>query len=419
MRGILITILTAIIVITIGGGIYYYFFVYKSEQSVSEKTSNTIEKDQDQQSEIEGDAYSGCPTGLVCIGSKYVPTLPTVKLGASEVYAAEKKESDSGILEKQEYQESQIGPKTPQNILVTNKDFSIWSVVWVTNEPQTGYIKYGLSKDAINRKAYDDREVSVMNLEKRYTHHVTIENNASDLSEAQTEFYFVIVSGDEEFASGDESYVYKNAPLTSSPSTPTSISVTALPILNDRKDDYIVIARQKSSEEVSTSVSSAFNLSGGCELNIGISRTQDLASYFTTSSTNAIELKLYGPKGYVGYIDSMILSELEEKVLQVKVSETGYEGNIYSSSGIGGYDIYGKESTSQLSTTSTITTTTSTQRDNKETAPRTGLDGLWLFTSIFGLVIFMLGVGFGIIIFPWSYRASWEKKVLREIDLDE
>jgi hypothetical protein len=407
MKNVLTIFLVLLIAIGAIGAAYYFLFLREKQDTQEEEiaTQDYADSDYEQTSDDE------CPEGYVCLGGSGIPTLPTITLGSSKLLAQEEAELETEEEEEEEPSESEetgsteeeITSNTPQNVLITNKDFRIWSIAWVTQEAQTGYIKYGISSDDLTREVLDDRDLDIGNLQERFTHHVTVTNPESDLSEEDQTYYFEIVSGGEEFDDDGSVYSYKNAPLTSSPSSPTSIGITVSSSVSGySNDDYIVIARQVDTEgDISTPVSDVFNSTGGVELTIGIARTQSLTTYFPYSSSNTLDVKVYGPDGYTGFAGSVALSSLEEEVLVINTSRSGYSGSTFSSSYGSSYSI--GEGEEEFPTTD---------------LPQTGSEDSWLFYSIWGIVIFLLGICCAIVFIPWNYQRLWERKVVDVVESD-
>ncbi len=352
-----------------------------------------------------------CPDGYICFGDDTIATVPTITLGerrvlAQEVSGQEVPTQTTATTADQIAEPTVIADNTPQNVIITNKDFRIWTVSWVTKSAVTGYVKYGPGPNLMTRSINDDRDVSSNNMQKRFTHHVTITNPESDLNEDSITYSFVIVSDGEEFPGGDSPNTYQNAPLTTSPSSPISVAVTAAPISGYSKDDYIAIARQVDADgDKSTPVSGVFSSSGGLELIIGIARNEDLNSYFAYSDSNNLEVKLYGPDGYTDF-KKVTLGQISNDTISMDLKSTGYRGEIFEAL---------SEST-RTTTTRTAATTTTTKRPKVDNLPRTGVEDSVAFKSLFGFVIFLLGICIIMLIVPWNFKKLWEERVVERME---
>lgn len=403
MKTFLTVILIAVVVLGAVGAAFYFLYYKETQQSIEEDSTTTVVTPIEEESSED----SECPKGYICIGGTNIATAPTITLGKNEVMAREGVETEEEETEEEENEgevpqtpASLISSNTPQNVIVTNKDFRVWSVAWVTDDAVTGYITYGTSSASLDKDGLDDRDTDLNNLGQRFTHHVTITNSETDLSEDDLTLYFNVISDGEESDDDGLPYSYENAPLTASPSSPTSISVNAQGVSNYSANDYIVIAQQiNSSGDISTPVSEVFNSTGGAELVIGIARTQNLTSYFPYSSSNTLDVKVYGPGGYTGFVDGARLSELEDEVLTVNMTRSGYRGEVFASSYGSSYSIGGVPAGTSPST-----------------LPRTGREEFRGFYTVWGLVIFLLGICCSVVFIPWNYKRIWERRVVEIVE---
>ncbi len=439
MKNVLIIISVMLITVGVGFGVFYFLVISKQDDSEVKQieTSDTKnvssqdgtdypeESDEEVTYSDEEEADDECPEGVICLGGTSIPTIPTITLGTNEVYAAEL-EDDSGdtqitdqedddtednVSATEEYRDpTVVDGNTQQNVMVTNKDYRTWSIIWVTDESNTGYVKYGTSETQVNTTAYDDRESNTSNLQERFTHHVTITNTDTELRQDDLVYYFKIISGGEEFDNDGDLYEYLNVPLTTSPSIPSSVSVTSNLVDGYSNNDYIVVARQESTEgSISFSVSGVYTSSGGIELIVGTARSSNLNSYFTYSSSNSLEARIYAPNGYTGYVNNINLNSLENDVLNIELSRTGYSGDVFTTTGGSNYS---------LDDDSSLVGESDSLEDN-ENLPQTGIEDSWAFTTVFGLVVFFLGIGCVIIFIPWNYKNIWEKKIVNKVDYED
>jgi len=431
-KGLITIIIVAVITLVIGVGVFLLLSprntsTRDSESLDSVTTTTTVssisdssgfDEDEEEESTEETDENSD---EVVFIGGDEVPTVPDVTLGDSEVYSYTGSSDESNDTEESEdtneasnndnsdTSETTTGDleKGPINVTVTNKDYRIWTVFWITNTAQTGYINYGTSMSNLERPIYDDRENDSTNLVERYSHHVTVTNDEDDITEDNPTFYFEIVSGGEVFDEYGYAYEYENVSLTSSPSTPNSISVTSNEVTSFDRNDYVVLAKMIDSDgDESTIISDVFNSTGGVELTVGIARNESLNAYFPYSTSNDISVKVYGPNGYTGFAQSVALSRLTEEILNIDVSQTGYEGGIFSSSTSGDHTFTERYPTAD----------TTGEDAEEESLPQTGVEDEWAFTSIFGFVVFLLGTFCILLLIPWNYKKLWEKKVVSDME---
>lgn len=388
----------------------FFLVVINQGSETSDQVTTTIQTtsvsdeadDTDDSEEDDGE----CPEGFVCLGGASVATAPTITVGENQTFT-QNGQSQQGDEDDDETtttstvaDQEEIAEKSPLNVIITNKDYQAWSVAWVTHTAQTGYIVYGTNPESLSRQVTDDRDGGLGNLEERYTHHVTVTNNSSDLEQDDLTLYFKIVSGGTEFLDNGNPYEYTNAPLTASPSTPNSIGITTQDITGIERSDMVAIGRMKDSGgDISEAVSAPFSELGGVELVLGIARSQSLTTYFPYSAENTLELKIFGPDGYTGYVESVRIGSVSDGVLQVTMSETGYseQGVFFASTG-GSYTIGGGGTA------------------NGTTIPSTGIEDSIVFKSVWGAVIFMFGLVTMVIFIPWNYKRLWEKRALTEIE---
>ncbi|MBN2015685.1 hypothetical protein JW766_02535 [Candidatus Dojkabacteria bacterium] len=419
MKDKIVLIILVFIAISIGIGIFFFF---TRESGTDKTTGPSTRTDEELESLWESDgSVSNCPEGLVCLSSQGVPSLPVVRLGANDVYAAEPEgeveEEMPSVEEKPEEQATEtIKENTPQKVQITNEDFRIWSIAWVTDTAQTGYIQFGTDETELVRTEYDDREENTNNLEKRFTHHVTIINSDEDLDIEGLTYYFTIVSNDEEFNDNGKPYSYASAQLTSSPSTPASVSITSNKVAGFSDVDYLVLAKQIDIHgEESSIVSGIYNATGGVELVIGIAREQDLVSYFPYSSENGLQVKLYGPDSYTGYVSAVALDELEDKILNIRAEKTGYNDEIFASTAGSNFTIE-SEVTATTSQDPAPEAEQQTTQNTGTDLPSTGFEDYWLFRTMFGLIVFTAGAGWIIVFINSNCKKWWEEKVVKDVE---
>jgi len=398
MKNIYIYIIIGVTIL-LGLGVLAVIFI-KSGDSSEKINNNQINNmiDNEIENDIENDDTNDqgdpdCPEGIVCLGLDSIASVPTLVMGEDEVYAAElDNNDDNNDIEDDDTDDPEptiIKDNTPIKVTVTNKDFSIWTVTWITKTAQEGYIEYGISTDELSRIAYDDRDIND-SPEARFTHHVTIENSQDDLTNNNLTFYYQIVSGEEKFNLGGGPYSYQNAPLTSSPSTPYSVSISTSNV--GSSDDYYAVTTVKLNGNVSQPVSNNFNNLGGTELVIGIARKNDLSSYFPIDTSNGtVDITLYGPNGRMGKVEDVKLKDTENNIIIIPVSISDYTGeppvdNDYETD----------------------------PKDNN--IPKTSLLKDSSFYVIWGSVITVLGFLMYLVYTQENKNILWEKRVIRKID---
>lgn len=256
-----------------------------------------------------------------------------------------------------------LGTKTPENVLVTNKDYKRWSVVWTTSIATLGKLK--VTAPGLN-KTYSDDRTEFANT-KSFTHHVTVTNDDDLLSAGNPTFtYTILVDGEE---AGDHTYV--NAPLLSSPSSPTTAVLKLNPA--SKSKDIILTGRIKTGSTYSDYLSSIIDSTSSSSMVLGIARSTALSQYVSLSSPNTLEVTAYGNTGKsIGSKTGITLTSIDESIVTLNVTLTSSQ--IASSS---------SNTSSNASTSSTGTGTT---------VPNTAISGTDELIYILSLALLILGI---------------------------
>ncbi len=274
-----------------------------------------------------------------------------------------------------------LGTKTPENVLVTNKDYKRWSVVWTTSIATLGKLK--VTAPGLNKTYSDDR--SEFANTKSFTHHVTVTNDDDLLSAGNPTFiYTILVDGEE---AGDHTYV--NAPLLSSPSSPTTAVLKLNP--SSKSKDIILTGRIKTGSTYSDYLSSIIDSSSSSSMVIGIARSTALSQYVSLSSPNTLEVTAYGNAGKsIGSKTGITLASIDESIVTLNVTLTSSQ--IASSS----------------STTSSNTTTSSSS------VPNTAISGTNELISFLAIALLILGISV-YELGRFGMRSKFEKKFIDDV----
>ena len=165
---------------------------------------------------------------------------------------------------------------------VTNVGYKSFTVIWVTDVAETGYVNYGTSTSSLDSTAYDKRGQAT----EDDTHYVTI----IDLT-ADTTYYYEIVSGGVIYNNSGIPYEITTGPDLGPPPMPEIISgkiykadgITAA-------EGTIIYASIGTSQVLSALVDS----SGTWGMDIAPIRTADYQSYHTYSDSNDISVEAQG-----------------------------------------------------------------------------------------------------------------------------
>jgi hypothetical protein len=276
-----------------------------------------------------------------------------------------------------------LGTKTPENILVTNKDYKRWSVVWTTSIATLGKLK--VTAPGLN-KTYSDDRTEFANT-KSFTHHVTITNDDDLLSAGNPTFtYTILVDGEE---AGDHTYV--NAPLLSSPSSPTTAVLKLNPA--SKSKDIILTGRIKTGSTYSDYLSSIIDSTSSSSMVIGIARSTALSQYVSLSSPNTLEVTAYGNTGKsIGSKTGITLTSIDESIVTLNVTLTSSQ--IASSS---------SSRASNVSSSSTGTT-----------VPNTAISGTDELIYILAIALLILGISV-YELGRFGMRSKFEKKVIDDV----
>lgn len=276
-----------------------------------------------------------------------------------------------------------LGTKTPENVLVTNKDYKRWSVVWTTSIATLGKLK--VTAPGLN-KTYSDDRTEFANT-KSFTHHVTVTNDDDLLSAGNPTFtYTILVDGEE---AGDHTYV--NAPLLSSPSSPTTAVLKLNP--GSKSKDIILTGRIKTGSTYSDYLSSIIDSTSSSSMVIGIARSTALSQYVSLSSPNTLEVTAYGNTGKsIGSKTGITLASIDESIVTLNVTLTS----------------------SQIASSSSNTSSNASTSSTGNSVPNTAISGTDELIYILSLALLILGIcvyELGKI----GLRGRYERKVISDV----
>jgi len=165
---------------------------------------------------------------------------------------------------------------------VTSVGYKSFTITWVTDVTETGYVNYGTSASSLASTAYDKRGQAT----EDDTHYVTITGLT-----ASTPYYYEIVSGGMTYNNGGIPYEIITGPDPGLPPMPEIISgkiykadgITAA-------EGTIVYASIGTSQVLSTLVDG----NGNWGMDIAPIRTADNQSYHTHSDSNDISVEAQG-----------------------------------------------------------------------------------------------------------------------------
>lgn len=169
---------------------------------------------------------------------------------------------------------------------VRNVDDTAFTVIWTSDNAETGYVNYGTTADNLDRTAQDIRGKST----KKRSHHVAI----AGLSASTTYYYEFVSSGTTYRDYCDAAFEVTTGPNLP-PRMPDMISgnvynhMTPTDITAEARAGVRVYIQGESSQTLSALVDD----SGAWSLGIGSIRTADYESYFMYSDADKIDIFAY------------------------------------------------------------------------------------------------------------------------------
>jgi hypothetical protein len=163
---------------------------------------------------------------------------------------------------------------------VTNVRDRAFSVSWVTDSAETGYVSYGISPGNLNINVYDDRGQTAI----AYTHHVTI----TGLNPGTT-YYYEIVSGGVTYNNNGSPYQMTTGPGLEF-TLPEMISGRVYRANGPEAEGTIVYVSIGTSQVLSSLV----NDQGAWAMDIAPIRTGDYQRYVVYANDDIISLDAIG-----------------------------------------------------------------------------------------------------------------------------
>jgi hypothetical protein len=182
------------------------------------------------------------------------------------------------------------GVSGESSVKIANITDTEFSVIWVSEEKEQGYINYGTSANSLTLEANDERD-GITTRNPYYVHMVSLSRLLPEV-----DYFFEIKSGNNTFDNGGSKYTVKTFPALSSSSPFDSISgnVEGIPEHNEA----VVIAQIKDedgvgSQGVSSKIATTVDESGRWMLSIADSRKDDGLSYFEYTSGDSIYIDVH------------------------------------------------------------------------------------------------------------------------------
>lgn len=179
------------------------------------------------------------------------------------------------------------GPDSIQLASMTDNGFM---VVWMSAEPEEGYVMYGTETTTLDEEAIDARD-NLVEKGEYYTHVIEV----TDLL-PETQYYYQIHTGTDVFNDGGSPFTFTTYSTLASPPPYETISgeVTGL---DDYTDVVILLTLSDTDSTGSTDVSNPIALvtdaAGRWIASIADARTTDGAEYFSYSDEDEILASMY------------------------------------------------------------------------------------------------------------------------------
>lgn len=282
-------------------------------------------------------------------------------------------------------QSENFGEKTVEIVNLTDTGFT---VVWISQIKEQGYIQYGTSKDSLTNKVYDERD-GLTTKGTYYTHSVSISR-----LQPETTYYFEVVSGDETYNNQEQKFSANTFATLSSPPPFDSVSG----IITDMPDHgeviltaYIEDKDESGSTGKSLKMSTLVDENGKWILSIADSRTSDGAEYFEYTNGDSFNIDLLSTVSSSTHTES--IEGIKDKDVEVELGT----GQTAVGSGsvilLDNYGVLGFSTGVNPDLVSTNTSDPTSEVNTTSEIPKTGI----LEDTIFQLSLAFLFFFFGII----------------------
>lgn len=271
------------------------------------------------------------------------------------------------------------------SLRVTNLTDTGFTVIWVSESQEQGYVKYGTSKEDLSNEANDERD-GLTSRGNYYVHVVSLERLQPEM-----DYYLEIISGEDVYDNEGDKYVVTTLATLSSP--PPFESITGVLEGVPDHNEAVIIANitdgdENGSSEDSLSVSTIVDENGKWILSIADSRTGDGSEYYEYTSGDTLNIEV------VSTVQSEIKEETMEGIsdrdVEVTIESTSESGVAYTKvEPLDGYGVLGASS---------LTSDGTTNEDNAYVAPEgsetpeTGLLDNLLYLLLLSLGLISTGI---------------------------
>lgn len=178
-------------------------------------------------------------------------------------------------------------PTAEESVRIVNLTDTGFSVIWISEEMEEGYVKYGTASSDLGSEAGDERD-SLSSKGEYYVHMVSTSRLLPE-----TEYFFEIVSGDDTYDDNGSPYSVTTSPTLSSPPPFDSASgdVDGLPDHGEAVVvAYVEDGDDSGTEGRSSEMATIVDENGRWILSIADIRNSDRTSYFEYTSGDILKL---------------------------------------------------------------------------------------------------------------------------------
>lgn len=180
---------------------------------------------------------------------------------------------------------SDVGAMREESVEVVNVTDTGFTVIWLSRQKESGYIKYGTSRDSLTHEVSDERD-GITTRREYYVHYVPVTRLQPDM-----DYFFEIYSGEKLSDNEGQKYLARTFSNLSSPPPFDSIagSLGGMP----EHGEAIVVTYIQDMDELgslgkSAKIASLVDQRGKWIVSISDSRTEDGLKYFEYTSDDSV-----------------------------------------------------------------------------------------------------------------------------------
>jgi hypothetical protein len=170
----------------------------------------------------------------------------------------------------------------PKNIQITNISDSAFTVVYNTDDKVTGTILYGENPEKLDKVILDERDQLSQEINDYKTHSITANNLTPN-----TEYFFVIKSGDKTIKSNEEAFTVKTgSSINGLPSNQVTVTGKVINPNASSVSDGLVIVTIDGAQKISGIIKN----DGNYTVPLNNIRTLDLSNYFNLDEGSMLNI---------------------------------------------------------------------------------------------------------------------------------